>query len=160
MRVPDLFLTYMNHDTPRLVWNQAGAAHLNSIHGVTLKRDRRELGADLLPLAVLNSATLLGAELVGRSYGGGLLKVEPKEADRLPMPSPAALDAAGGALRALRPELADHLLRSGRMAEVVRAVDEVLLVHAANVRPGEVAALSEARARMAARRVARAGKPR
>ncbi|WP_437673245.1 N-6 DNA methylase [Sorangium sp. So ce131] len=158
-RVPDLFLTYMNHDTPRLVWNQAGAAHLNSIHGVTLKRDRRELGADLLPLAMLNSATLLGAELVGRSYGGGILKIEPKEADRLPMPSPAALDAAGGALRALRPELADHL-RSGRMVEVVRAVDEALLVRAAGVRPGEVAALSEARARMAARRVARAGKPR
>ena len=35
---------------------------------------------------MLNSVTKLGAELVGRSYGGGILKVEPKEAGSQPAP--------------------------------------------------------------------------
>ena len=84
----DLFLTYMNHDTPRLVANLAGVRHLNSVHGVALKKPLRRLGMGTLPLGMLNSLTLLGAELVGRSYGGGILKLEPREADKLPLPSP------------------------------------------------------------------------
>jgi hypothetical protein len=159
LRIPDLFLTYMNQDVPRLVWNQAKAAHLNSIHGVTLKPDRRELGADLLPIAMLNSITMLGAELVGRSYGGGILKIEPKEADRLPMPSLETLEAAAPALKNLRPQLAKHL-RNVQLAEVVRAVDETLLVGVLKIARAEVAALSEARNMMAARRASRSGKPR
>lgn len=116
---PDLFLTYMNHDTPRLVTNEAKVTFLNSIHGVTLEPEHRALGRDLLPLGVLNSLTLLGAELVGRSYGGGVLKVEPKEADLLPVPSPAVLAAAAPGLTALRPQLAKHL-RSGQLDAAVR----------------------------------------
>lgn len=157
VRVADLFLTYMNHDVPRLVSNGAKAAHLNSIHGVTLNGCNRALGAELLPIAMLNSVTMLGAELVGRSYGGGILKVEPKEADLLPMPSPAMLEAAGAALRNLRPQLS-KLLRNSQLAEVVRAVDEALLIGILNCSRDEVAVLSEARNMMAARRSARAGK--
>jgi adenine-specific DNA methylase len=159
LRIPDLFLTYMNQDAPRLVRNQAKVAHLNSIHGVTLKPGRRELGADLLPIAMLNSATMLGAELVGRSYGGGILKIEPKEADRLPMPSPATLEAAAPALRSLRPQLAKHL-RNVQLADVVRAVDEALLVGTLKLSPADVSVLLEARNMMSERRASRTGKPR
>jgi adenine-specific DNA-methyltransferase len=157
VRVADLFLTYMNHDVPRLVSNGARAAHLNSVHGITLNRVNRALGMDLLPIAMLNSVTMLGAELVGRSYGGGILKVEPKEADLLPMPSPAMLEAAGAALRSLRPQLS-KLLRNSQLADVVRAVDETLLVDILQRSRHEVAVLAESRNRMAARRAARAGK--
>ena len=72
--VPDAFLTYMNHDTPQIVTNRAGVAYLNSIHGVTFAGAHRQLAMDLLPMAALNTVTLLGSELVGRSYGGGILK--------------------------------------------------------------------------------------
>lgn len=34
---PDLFLTYINADTPRLTTNTAGVRHLNSVHGVYLR---------------------------------------------------------------------------------------------------------------------------
>jgi len=158
VRVPDLFLTYMNHDMPRLVTNEAGAWHLNSIHGVTLSRDRRELGMDVLPLAMLNSATMLGAELVGRSYGGGILKIEPKEADRLPMPSQKTLVTAAPTLHNLRAQVAKHL-RNKKLEEVVRAVDEALLVDTLKIDKADVAALADACRMMAARRAARAGKP-
>ena len=84
--VPDLILTYMNGDTPRLAANLAGVHHLNSVHGLYLRPELRKLA---VPLAVasLNSATLLGAELVGRAYGGGILKLEPGEALKLPLPT-------------------------------------------------------------------------
>ena len=152
--IPDLFLTYMNHDTPRLVSNSAGAAHLNSVHGVTLATEHRTLGRDLLPIGVLNSLTLLGAELVGRSYGGGILKIEPKEADLLPVPSPAVLADAAPALRALRPQLATHL-RGGNLHEAVALVDRVLLVHHLGMKRAQIKHLREARDTLFARRAAR-----
>lgn len=156
IRVPDLFFTYMNQDAPRLVSNEARAAHLNSIHGVALKPQFRELGIDLLPLAMLNSVTLLGAELVGRSYGGGILKVEPKEADQLPMPAPALIESTAERLRALRPQLATHL-RNNALDKIVEAVDDVLAPHL-GLKASDVTTLAEARAMMAARRSSRAGK--
>lgn len=159
VRIPDLFLTYMNQDVPRLVGNQAAAAHLNSVHGVTLHEERHRLGMDLLPLAMLNSVTMLGAELVGRSYGGGILKIEPREADRLPMPSPEAVGGAAERLRKLRPQLAEQL-RSSELGEVAKAVDEVLLVGQLRVSRREVAILVEARRMMEARRSARAARRR
>ena len=109
--VPDLFFTYMNHDRPRLITNEANAHHLNSVFGVLLKPELRALGRKWLPLASLNSVTILGAEIVGRAYGGGLLKLEPKEADILPMPSQALLDSAASGLDRVRPLLVQPLRR-------------------------------------------------
>lgn len=154
---PDLFLTYMNHDTPRLVTNSVGAAHLNSVHGVTLKADHASLGRDLLPLGVLNSLTLLGAELVGRAYGGGILKVEPKEADLLPVPSPAVLADAAPALQALRPQLATHL-RAGNLDPAVALVDRVLLVDHLGMKRAQIKGLREAWETLFGRRTRRGGK--
>jgi adenine-specific DNA-methyltransferase len=123
---PDLLLTYMNHDTPRLTENRANVHHLNSVHGVALNDDCRELGRALLPLAALNSVTLLGAEMVGRSYGGGMLKVEPREADQLPLPAPSLVAAAADKLRAVQPQLT-QALRGGDLLAATRQVDRVLL---------------------------------
>lgn len=112
-RPPDLFLTYMNADTARLCANDAQAWAVNSVHGVYLTEDRRALGTEFLPLAALNSLTMLGAELVGRSYGGGVLKIEPKEADGWPMPSPALIECAAADLGAVADRV-DDLLEIGR----------------------------------------------
>jgi hypothetical protein len=154
--VPDLFFTYMNADTPRITTNEAGVACLNSIHGVHLESGLRKLGRDLLPLGALNSLTVLGAELVGRSYGGGILKLEPKEADLLPVPSPRLLAEVGDRLRALRPHLAQHL-RAGNLLGAVECVDRVLLIEGAGLRHAEVKELRASRAVMHSRRAARGG---
>ena len=50
-------------------------------------------------MAMLNSVTLLGAELIDRAYGGGMLKLEPREAARLPLPSPALVESKARDLR-------------------------------------------------------------
>ncbi len=156
-RVSDLFLTYMNHDTPRLCGNEARVPHLNSVHGVTLRPELHQEGTELLPVASLNSVTLLGAEVVGRAYGGGMLKLEPKEADRLPLPSPELVREATERLRTVRPQLASHL-RSGRIEGAVRKVDRALLVETLGLRYPEVRLLREARNSLFERRVARASK--
>lgn len=152
----DLFLTYMNADTPRLTTNRANAHHLNSVHGVYLRPGSKALGMDMLPIASLNSMTLLGAEQVGRAYGGGLLKIEPREADRLPVPSKALVESARKALTDLKPQLASHL-RGGRLLDAVQLVDTALLVGELGMKRADVKALREGHALMVARRTARGG---
>lgn len=152
--VPDLFLTYMNHDRPKLIANEARVQFLNSLYGVTLRHGKKVLGRDLLPIACLNSVTLLGAEVVGRAYGGGLLKLEPREADLLPVPSEQLLKGIGDELRNLRPQLSGALRRND-LSQAVKMVDKVLLTDALNVSDDHLAGLRAARELLFKRRRAR-----
>lgn len=81
---PDAFLPYMSHLGPRLIVNDAGAWSSNLLHGVTLGLLSPRPRA--LAAALASSITLLSAEIEGRAYGGGVLKLETKEAERLMAP--------------------------------------------------------------------------
>lgn len=151
---PDILLTYMDHDRPRLITNSAGVCHLNSIYGISLKKDRRRLGCDLLPIGSLNSVTLLGAEMVGRAYGGGLLKLEPTEADLLPVPSLVLLEKAQKDLRPLRSHLSSAL-RRGKLGEAADLVDSVLLTKHLGLSGKSLRVLREAREVLFSRRITR-----
>lgn len=156
--LPDLFLTYMNHVAPQLATNSAGVRHLNSVHGVVLHDEHRDLGRELLPIAALNSVTLLGAEMVGRAYGGGLLKLEPREADRWPMPAPGLVRAAQAELDAVRDSVTLSL-RRGDVLRAVELVDEALLAEHTGLTSRELRALRTGRELMFQRRVARGRDP-
>lgn len=112
-RPADLLFTYMNDVAPQLCDNQSGAFHPNSVHGVFLHDELRALGKELLPIACLNSLTSLSAELEGRQYGGGLLKMEPREAKSLKVPSPSLVERAADALRSARPVVLEVLENGG-----------------------------------------------
>lgn len=150
----DLFLTCMNADTARLCANEAGARYLNSVHGVFLHPEHRALGIELLPLASLNSVTLLHAEIVGRAYGGGILKIEPKEADNWAMPSPGQIIKYADELRRIKP-IAAKLLESGRLLDAVELVDGVLFSHCPELTKEQLSSIKQAREVLAQRRTVR-----
>ncbi|WP_259460369.1 HsdM family class I SAM-dependent methyltransferase [Pseudarthrobacter phenanthrenivorans] len=152
--IPDLFLTYMNADTPRLTTNNAGVHHLNSVHGVYFRLEHRELGRELLPIASINTLTMLGAETVGRAYGGGMLKIEPKEADLLPVPSPTLVAAQAEALHAIRSRVASAL-RNGDLPQAVELVDEVILKSGLGLADSDIKELKSAQSALYSRRKAR-----
>ncbi|MGH3852835.1 MAG: N-6 DNA methylase [Pseudonocardiaceae bacterium] len=151
---PDLFFTYMSHRYPRLIANTAGATFVNSMHGVRLLPDAPRIARSALPLVSLNSVSLLGAEVFGRSYGGGILKMEPREAAMLPVPVPADLQTAWERLRPSSTML-DEWLAAGRWTEVVTQVDDVLLREVMNLDPHQVTQLRAAADTLRSRRLTR-----
>lgn len=152
---PDIFFSYMNHDRPRLITNEASVVILNSLYGIKLKDDLREPGRALLPIACLNSLTLLGSEVVGRAYGGGLLKHEPREADLLPVPSAATVQAIGSDLNLLKPQLATAL-RANDLNLAVNLVDTVVLTKYMQLDEAALNGLRKAREFLFNRRLSRA----
>lgn len=107
VQVPDLILSYMSGLTPNLVRNAAGCTCTNSVHSVRLKR---KADAARLLMAWASPFVQLSAELEGHALGGGMLKLEPREAGRILLPAEAALsrmriedvESAVGVLRSWR----------------------------------------------------------
>lgn len=89
---PDAFLLRQIHARPRLVTNPAGAVCTDTIHRV---RVRPGTDPEQLAEAVEHPLTWAFAEVLGRSYGGGVLELEPSEAEALPLAPPG-----GGGLSA------------------------------------------------------------
>lgn len=90
VQVPDFFLSYMSGRQANLVHNAAGCTCTNSVHGVRLKA--RIEPADLLKLW-RSPATQLSCEVEGHPLGGGMLKLEPREATRILLPAPGTLES-------------------------------------------------------------------
>jgi adenine-specific DNA-methyltransferase len=86
VQIPDFFLTYMSGREAALVRNDAGCTCTNSVHSVRLK-DR-----DALPKLLDrwdSPLVRLSCEIEGHPLGGGLLKLEPREAAALLLPDAA-----------------------------------------------------------------------
>ena len=84
--------------------------------------------AFLLSKAPVGSSarTMLGAEIEGRSYGGGMLKLEPREAAALPVPSPHLVARCASELRAIRPYV-EKALEKRDFDAAVALVDAILI---------------------------------
>jgi hypothetical protein len=93
VQTPDFFMSYMSGTSARLVRNDGRATCTNSVHGVRVKDSTSMAdfarGWDSPFMA-------LSREIEGHPLGGGMLKLEPREAGQLLLP-PAALVAAAHA---------------------------------------------------------------
>ena len=82
-----IIFTYMSKGNPRFIYNEAKIVTLNSFHCIypnnsTCMNDKKVKAL----LAYLNSSTLRRIlPYLGRIYSGGLLKIEPSEAQNLPV---------------------------------------------------------------------------
>ncbi len=114
--IPTAFMLRQVHHYPKIILNDASATCTDTIHRVRL---RNGTPAKTVATAFLNSLTFAFSEIIGRSYGGGVLELEPNEAEKLPLPLMGAdsLDLI---------EL-DRLLREGNISAVLDITDEVLL---------------------------------
>lgn len=85
--IPDFFMFRQIHDFPHLVLNKAGAISTDTIHRV--RNVKNQTFPQVLFYTFLTAAS---AEIEGRSYGGGVLELEPTEAERLLVPNPKLVD--------------------------------------------------------------------
>ena len=89
---PDAFFSYMCDYGPRMTLNTADTTCTNSVHRIFFKDKARLETRMLLAISLQTSLTQLSAELVGRNYGSGVLKLEPSEASRLSIALPDNYD--------------------------------------------------------------------
>lgn len=82
-----ILATYMARRPPAFVRNLAGARHINIAHGLYPRTAMSAELLDRLSGALRTSVTVAQ----GRTYAGGLTKFEPKEMERLLIPSPELL---------------------------------------------------------------------
>lgn len=139
---PDAFLLRQIYDAPRVVLNEAGATCTDTIHRVRVKPgvDARRLAA-----ASVNSMTCAFAEIRGRSYGGGVLELEPTEAESLPFPRLGEMDL----------EALDDFARERGVAALMAEVDRMTL-KAGGLTLKEISTLREIWRKLSFRRLERA----
>jgi adenine-specific DNA methylase len=113
--IPDGFAFRQIYDFPRMVQNSSGATSTDTIHRIRCKAGKTES-------VIANTYTWLtaaSAEIEGRSYGGGVLELEPTEAERLLMPAKL--------LSAMPLAEADHLIRAGRLDYILEENARIIL---------------------------------
>jgi len=104
---------------PRLVLNHASVDCTNAIHRVYCTEQGIEIGAKALALAMLSSVAQLSAEMFGRSYSGGVLKIEPGTSQRILLPT-----LRDGVERLF--ERVTTLMAEGQTFQAVAAVDDAV----------------------------------
>ncbi|WP_163001725.1 HsdM family class I SAM-dependent methyltransferase [Pseudomonas viridiflava] len=91
-KIPDGFLTFLTHNGPRLVLNDAKVNCTNSVHRLFFRKKPKGVDAKLIALSMLSTFTQVHAEIIGRPCGSGALKLEPKDALQLKLLIPKSVD--------------------------------------------------------------------
>jgi adenine-specific DNA-methyltransferase len=141
---PDAFMLRQVHAYPKIVVNRAGATCTDTIHRVRLRNGAK---AETIAAAFLNSLTFAFSEVIGRSYGGGVLELEPNEAEKLPLPLKGA--------KKLDLKKIHRLLLNNEIESVLDITDNVLLIRGLGLTPAESRSLRGIWRKMRDRRINR-----
>lgn len=141
---PDAFLLRQIHGYPKIVLNQTQATSTDTIHRLKFVSS---LPKELLCAAFINSLTFCSAEITGRSYGGGVLELEPREAEQLLVPLRNA--------RSLDFEQTHQFVAGGEIDKALAANDRVLLIEGLGLDPKDAKKLRASWLKLRDRRVNR-----
>jgi len=140
---PQGFMFRQIYDFPRVVLNNSGATSTDTIHRLSCNVEKPER-------VIANTYTWMtaaSAEIEGRSYGGGVLELEPTEAERLLMPA-----TLSGAMPLVD---ADKLIRNGKLDSVLEENGRMVLMQHMGLSVKECNVLREIWVKMRDRRLAR-----
>ena len=147
---PDAFLTYMSGAAPRLVANDARVVAPNSLHVIRV-HPHISLSPHSISVLWQTSLTRLSVEVEGHALGGGMLKIEPTEAENCVL---AGANMADGSLREFAHEL-DMLVRSGKDQLAQTRADEFILRENLGLSQSDCILLQDAARKLMNRRCAR-----
>lgn len=94
---PPILFAYLGRRNARFIRNEARVVPLTCLLCI-YPHDKTSAGVDLLWRLVSDPRTIANLKLVGKSYGGDAIKVEPRALERLPIPR-AVIEGAGGVQR-------------------------------------------------------------
>ena len=129
-KIPDAFFPVMNDQGPRLVLNDCSVNCTNTIHRAFFDDHLSPNHRKLLAISLLTSFSQLSAEFVGRRYGSGVLKHEPREAENIQIVVPTNISEEDIACTYVQ---IDALLRAGSLQEAHRIADELIFTRGLNL---------------------------
>lgn len=139
------FLFRQIHKFPLLVANTAQAACTDTIHRVKLISP--QLDFTQLSCSFVNSMTMAWSEVCGRSYGGGVLELEPNEAEELPLPFSGDLE--------LDVDFIKSCLQEKNIEAAMDYVDRILLREYMNIPQQDIVLYRNAWKTLSSRRINR-----
>lgn len=140
---PSGFMLRQIHLYPKVTINRTDATSTDTVHRVRFKPG---VNAETVVGAFHNSATFLLAEIFGRSYGGGVLELEPSEAEAMLIAPPSFFAPPF--------EQVDVALRRGDIDEILKLGDAGL-VQSAGLSPDDLQMLRTGWERLRDRRLRR-----
>lgn len=115
----EAFLLRQVHAYPKIIVNEADAVCTDTLHRVKMINST---GAKELASCFVNSLSFAISEVVGRSYGGGILELEPSEAESILVPYD--LEVA----KTIDYDYINACIRDGKVDEVLDYNDKKLLI--------------------------------
>lgn len=140
----DAFMLRQVNKYPRIVFNDSDAQNTDTLHKV---RFADGVDGRIVAAAFLNSFTFALCEIIGRSYGGGVLTFEPGEVRKIkiPMQNSERLDFV----------LIDRYVRNGQIDALLEYTDRILLEQGLGLAYDEVLEVREIWHRLSNRRINR-----
>lgn len=143
---PDGFMLRQISKTLLLSANHAGATSTDTVHRVFMQS--HEATIDQLSVASLSTLSAFSAEVAGRSYGGGVLELEPREAQKVLIPDPRLVP--GSLVNKV-----DFHMRNGEEEKARNLVDKELLLEKVGISKETLSRVSAAHNTLMNRRLSR-----
>lgn len=122
--VPDAFFLRRNNTFPKFVLNNIAAVSTDTMHRIKFKEG---IDAKKVLLSYYNSVTFAFTEIAGRSYGGGVLEILPREVGVIPLPDLQNFDDKR--TDELIASIDDYVRNKKSIEELLNQIDEEILVN-------------------------------